>query len=657
MGLHKRQTANYDLSYVFNKQPTNIIEETKHEEVEETKHEDNIYEIEHEPFNCESSEESEDELTPFDYRVLSILELPKVVKYCNKSIKNYKHVIKYILSEYEKLCMEEQGFTVITMATMKYKKIYDSDETTMTMIRNINLTDKEKTLSLKSFTEFYVNSLRGARKHIKEINDKYVDEDEIPINPVSQSSYKPISSEFIVNNTYKYSDYYKIDKDFGKSLNVYSLNYLRNVLYCLDKNKGEWIIRDFDNDGIVEYRRNNKIRDLFTRKVRLLKQNPGSPDDYIPVLLQDIIVDDDYYKYFVINNVVSEPFNCLLSKEEHYNKYRKNGILNTFDNPTLKAYDPELEINEDIIKQFTDFLLEIVCDNNKELYEYTLEWIVRKILQPETKNETSLLFKSTAKGTGKGTISRIIMELCGSYFITTPTDLTNNRFNAKMEGKPIGFMDELSGTYKIDNHSKLKEVITQTDMLIERKYGEPYITKSYCDFIATTNEELPIKIDSDDRRWVIYDFNPKRQSDFNYWDTIYKFTNKSNDEFKHLYNWFIKRGINSNVNIRVIPMTESKKELILESKSPFESFIDYIDESIDDEIDDYEFEQTYEFKRSELERMNKDRLYRIFISFHDNNYTYKNSIKAMTFKRRMGKIFPTIQHTDKKRYFNLTEKL
>ncbi|KAI5520149.1 phage plasmid primase P4 family, partial [Trichomonas vaginalis G3] len=83
------------------------------------------------------------------------------------------------------------------------------------------------------------------------------------------------------------------------------------------------------------------------------------------------------------------------------------------------------------IEMFMNFIKEVICDNNDEVYKYLLGWIASMIQHPGIKNETTIILKGL-QGTGKNRFTDIISELLAGYScknITEIGELTGN-FNS-----------------------------------------------------------------------------------------------------------------------------------------------------------------------------------------------------------------------------------
>ena len=60
--------------------------------------------------------------------------------------------------------------------------------------------------------------------------------------------------------------------------------------------------------------------------------------------------------------------------------------------------------NEERLKPFQEHVLKYFCRNNKECYDYFMNYFARKVQMPGRKNGVAIVLKSKDQGCGKGLI-------------------------------------------------------------------------------------------------------------------------------------------------------------------------------------------------------------------------------------------------------------
>lgn len=246
------------------------------------------------------------------------------------------------------------------------------------------------------------------------------------------------------------------------------------------------------------------------------------------------------------------------------------GIFNIF-----QGFKYEPLQNEEKLKTWTEFVKEIICSNNEELYQYIQHWISYIVKNPGKKTETAI-FMGGLQGIGKGTFTKILSKLFDGYVnanITNMDELTGN-FNTAIEGKMLCFCNELKnvGDERAANFDCLKSVITEYDIRYNEKGIPRRDGENNANFIFMSNSAYAIKVEVDDRRYVPINLNASRRGDDEYWTKINAAYEE--DEFIQAIMFDYLNNYNDTYNLRKIPTTELRKDLIEASKSDIVSMIE-----------------------------------------------------------------------------------
>lgn len=136
--------------------------------------------------------------------------------------------------------------------------------------------------------------------------------------------------------------------------------------------------------------------------------------------------------------------------------------------------------------------------------------------------------------------------------------------------------NELSSaeTNKYLNSDSLKSVITEKIITIEEKNISPRIAENVCNLILVSNNDVPVKLEYGDRRYVAINVSNKYKGNHAYFSQLCSSFNK--DFYNNLHTYFMKRDV-SKFNPRLIPQTEAREMMLRSSQSSYELFIqDYI---------------------------------------------------------------------------------
>ena len=212
-------------------------------------------------------------------------------------------------------------------------------------------------------------------------------------------------------------------------------------------------------------------------------------------------------------------------------------------------------------KIMLDFFKEIWCDDNKDSYEYVLNWLSELI--KGHKNQTVLFLKSITEGIGKSSGTSFIMDyvLGNEICIESNSEPLKTKYNHTLFGKLLVVFEELENTTlrEWSNMSKaLKTMTTSNKLMYEDKYMRSFKSNNINNYIINSNNDC-IK-NSEGRRYYICDLNTKRKGDYDYWNML---NDKCmNDEVGKCFYLYLLERDTSNFNSSVFKLTKSKTDAI-----------------------------------------------------------------------------------------------
>ena len=264
---------------------------------------------------------------------------------------------------------------------------------------------------------------------------------------------------------------------------------------------------------------------------------------------------------------------------EHLSKFCMKGVkFNSSDENVLSlfhgfAHNILEHVDMNKIQMFLELIKEVICNNNELVYQYVLNWIAFVVQNPGVKTGIAIVLKGL-QGIGKNRFTDTICEMMKGYSAKNITDINEltGQFNSIVEGKMMIVLNELKncGDDRLANFNALKSIITDIMIRINEKNQPRRDAENVANFIFCTNNSFPVKIDSGDRRYLVLDCNGKHKGDFKYFEQLVD--NQDDVFYDNLLTFFIKRDI-STFQVREIPMTEAKQDLIDASKSPIDQWI------------------------------------------------------------------------------------
>lgn len=264
---------------------------------------------------------------------------------------------------------------------------------------------------------------------------------------------------------------------------------------------------------------------------------------------------------------------------DNVEKFHVSGLTFYSENPDefsyFRGYDYHQldEVKTEIIQPFLDHVHDVIANKNDEVYKYILVWIASILQKPNFKTEIALVILGN-QGTGKNKFfTDVVCKLMARYANENVTSIESvvGKFNAILENKKLLVLNELQSAdvNKYLNSDALKSVISDKTININQKNEPERLCENVANFIMVSNNNIPIKIEGFDRRYVVTHTSNEHRGDWNYFG---KLANSFTSEFyENLFTFFMTVDI-SNTNLRMIPSTEAKENIKEASMSSYELF-------------------------------------------------------------------------------------
>jgi len=284
----------------------------------------------------------------------------------------------------------------------------------------------------------------------------------------------------------------------------------------------------------------------------------------------------------------------------YYDKPPKHTLKNfnlftpfEFSNDNDRLCDEE-EIQAEVIDVFENSLMyrhitEILCDGEKEISKYLLDWISHMIQHPEEVAEVQIIIHGD-QGNGKDLFGEFIAFLIGTKYKSVYGSLDDycRNFNAEQAGKLLVVLNELDGQSSTNSKSaknnQMKNKITDPKMRLEKKGIDAIFIETFIRHLGLTNNLDCVYLEETDRRYCLIKANNKFAQNPNYFGPLW-IEIKDIDFLKTAFAYFANRDI-TDYKPRNPPMTKYKKEQnerCLNSSIEFMKFIFTDLESMEDE--------------------------------------------------------------------------
>lgn len=167
-----------------------------------------------------------------------------------------------------------------------------------------------------------------------------------------------------------------------------------------------------------------------------------------------------------------------------------------------------------------DHMHRVICSGDSALCEWLLDYLADIAQQPGKPKGTAIVMRGP-QGAGKGQFAQYVRAVFAPYtsHLISP-DLLIGRFNDHFSAKLVIYADEASWPGDRRGIGKLKGLITEQRILVERKNVPAFEISNYARLFISTNEDWACPADIDDRRFVMLDIGGAKRDDRDYWNAL-----------------------------------------------------------------------------------------------------------------------------------------
>jgi hypothetical protein len=163
-------------------------------------------------------------------------------------------------------------------------------------------------------------------------------------------------------------------------------------------------------------------------------------------------------------------------------------------------------------------ILNVLCNGNEEQYTWIINWMAALFQAPGIHARTAIVLQG-GQGTGKGHFAHNLIGGCfgpQQYIHILGSNQLTAEFNEHLSGKCLVFADESTWGGDPRAASKLKGLITEDTVPIHRKYLKMVEEPSMLHTIISSNNEWPVPIEHDDRRFSVFKVSESQKQNDNY---------------------------------------------------------------------------------------------------------------------------------------------
>lgn len=228
--------------------------------------------------------------------------------------------------------------------------------------------------------------------------------------------------------------------------------------------------------------------------------------------------------------------------------------------------EPNNKVSAKPFFKLIDYLFTDVEGNiDKEARDWFIQWLAYPLQFPGTKLSTGVILHSVTQGLGKSFIGYIMRDIYGDNWGEIGNSEMHSDYNSWAFGKQFILGEEIVGSDKRSEASRIKSMITRPVVTVNNKYQAHYSIDDCINYLFTSNSCNAFFLEDTDRRFFVWEVvNDRADDDFYKEVDLWKRNNGAAGLFYHLLNNVDCSAFNPNA---APPLTASKEEMIASSKS------------------------------------------------------------------------------------------
>eukprot|EP00798_Chlamydomonas_sp_ICE-L_P031717 gene31717-biopygen6570 len=228
----------------------------------------------------------------------------------------------------------------------------------------------------------------------------------------------------------------------------------------------------------------------------------------------------------------------------------------------MSSHDDSVMADHPSVEVFIEFL-HTLCGNNQECTDYILNWIAQIFQQPAQKTGVAILLKGE-EGVGKDRATDLLRAMVGAdKFLqtATPANTLYGRFNRQREGRFLIVVNESNGHDNFAANDVIKDMITCDQFECESKGVNAYTMQCFSRFIFTTNNDNCLRVNPDNRRYVIIETSSVLKGNTEYFNHLSGLIDDAESRVA-FYKFLMARDIKGVEWIRSRPATTYMSQMV-----------------------------------------------------------------------------------------------
>jgi Family of unknown function (DUF5906)/Domain of unknown function (DUF3854) len=195
------------------------------------------------------------------------------------------------------------------------------------------------------------------------------------------------------------------------------------------------------------------------------------------------------------------------------------------------------------------------------------QWCAYPLQHPGTKLSTAVILWGNKQGTGKTTLAETLCRIYGANAARITEQQLTSAFNDWARDRQFVVADEVTGGDKRAVADRLKLMITNQELNLNRKYEPGFSVRDTINYLFTSNHCNSFYLEETDRRYFVHEVTIDPQGE-SYFDIYYEWLNHEGPSY--LFDHLSTLDLSGFHPYRHAPVTEAKREMIELGRSELE---------------------------------------------------------------------------------------
>lgn len=360
--------------------------------------------------------------------------------------------------------------------------------------------------------------------------------------------------------------YIKINKFFNnkKAYTIKEIeDFIKDTVACVvNGGNSFYVTKDCENNNKnCEFKVIKKLENL-NEKIKIINDDDddrAKKYKYVTFksILMNVLYDISYARYKFIPH---GPFEKDIKKS-----YTSDGApyyLNVYNGTPIK-YIKDFIFNKELIKPILNHIKYVLADGIDNNYNYILKMLAHMVKKPHIKTGVCMVFISSSEGAGKNIFwDNFGTKIIGKNYYTQLNDIDTlmGPFNSILSNKILTVLDEVKTKFGGKSSDRFKSMITTRDFILHQKGMDHVHMEDYNNYIVLSNNDIPVMVGANDRRFFITNVSNKYVGKDKYFDDLAKAW-ESYEIVEHFYHYLCNIDLKDFKPQKEIPVTDRKIEI------------------------------------------------------------------------------------------------